>query len=53
MPGTSSRPGCHRGPLKIAGGEMRDDVADLEIEGDMFTGTRVIYQVRMRQSGSA
>jgi len=41
------------GSLKITGGEVRDDIADLEIEGDMFPGTRALYLARMRQSGSA
>jgi len=40
------------GRLKIVGGEQRETVADLEIEGDMFPGTRALYLARMRLSGT-
>lgn len=35
--------------LTITGGEMRGDVADLEIEGEMFPGTRALYLARLQQ----
>ena len=39
--------------LRIIGGELRGDVADLEIEGAMFPGTPALYLARMRKSGAA
>ena len=36
--------------LKIAGGTQRGEVADLEIEGEMFPGTPALYLARMRQA---
>lgn len=36
--------------LKIVGGTQRGEVADLEIEGEMFPGTRALYLARMRQA---
>ena len=29
--------------LKIAGGQLRGDTADLEVEGEMFPGTNALY----------
>jgi hypothetical protein len=40
-----------REKLSIAGGEQRDDVADLEVTGDMFPATPAIYLARMRRHG--
>lgn len=37
--------------LKIAGGTQRGEVADLEIEGEMFPGSPALYLARMRQVG--
>jgi hypothetical protein len=37
--------------LKITGGTQRVEEADLEIEGEMFPGTRALYLARMRQAG--
>lgn len=39
--------------LRITGGELRGDVADLEIEGEMFPGTTALYLARMRKLGAA
>lgn len=39
--------------LKVVGGDERGDVADLEIEGEMFPGTQALYLARMRQAGGA
>jgi hypothetical protein len=39
--------------LTITGGDQRGDVADLEIEGEMFPGTRALYLARMRQAAGA
>ena len=36
--------------LKTVGGTQRGEVADLEIEGEMFPGTRALYLARMRQA---
>ncbi len=33
--------------LTVTGGTLRGDTADLEIEGDMFPGTRALYVARM------
>jgi hypothetical protein len=35
--------------LKVLGGEVRGDTADLEIEGEMFPGTRALYLARLHQ----
>ena len=35
--------------LKIAGGEVRGDTADLDVEGEMFPGTNALYLARLRQ----
>ena len=35
--------------LKIVGGELRGDTADLDVEGEMFPGTRALYLSRLRQ----
>jgi hypothetical protein len=37
--------------LKVVGGTERGEVADLEIEGEMFPGTPAFYLARMRQAG--
>ena len=37
--------------LKIAGGQLRGDTADLEVEGEMFPGTNALYLARLRQVG--
>jgi hypothetical protein len=39
--------------LTVTGGTLRSDVADLEVEGDMFPGQRAFYLARMRKSGTA
>lgn len=35
--------------LKIVGGELRGDTADLDVEGEMFPGTNALYLARLRQ----
>ena len=35
--------------LKIVGGELRGDTADLDVEGEMFPGTKALYLARLRQ----
>ena len=45
----SSRRGCPKSGLKIVGGELRGDTADLEVEGEMFPGTNALYLARLRQ----
>jgi hypothetical protein len=35
--------------LTIAGGEVRGDTADLDVEGEMFPGTKALYLARLRQ----
>ena len=35
--------------LKVVGGEVRGDTADLEVEGEMFPGTNALYLARLRQ----
>jgi hypothetical protein len=42
-----------RSRLKITGGELRGDQADLEIEGDMHPGMGAVYLARMRKDGKA
>ena len=37
--------------LKITGGQLRGDTADLEVEGEMFPGTNALYLARLRQVG--
>jgi len=39
--------------LKIVGGELRGDTADLDVEGEMFPGTNALYLARLRQVGGA
>ncbi len=36
--------------LKIVGGELRGDTADLDVEGEMFPGTNALYLARLRQA---
>jgi len=36
--------------LRVTGGTQRGEVADLEIEGEMFPGTPALYLARMRQA---
>jgi hypothetical protein len=36
--------------LKIVGGELRGDTADLDVEGEMFPGTNALYLARMHQA---
>ena len=38
--------------LKVLGGEMRGDTADLDVEGEMFAGQKGLFLVRMTRSGS-
>ncbi len=38
--------------LKITGGELRGDTADLEITGEMYPGTQALYLARMRKVGA-
>ena len=38
--------------LKIVGGTERGDVADLEVEGEMFPGSPGLYLARMRKAGA-
>jgi hypothetical protein len=40
-----------KGGLKITGGQLRGDSADLDIEGEMFPGTNALYAARLRQVG--
>jgi hypothetical protein len=35
--------------LKIVGGQLRGDTADLDVEGEMFPGTKALYLARLRQ----
>ena len=35
--------------LKIVGGELRGDTADLDVEGEMFPGTKALYLARLGQ----
>ena len=35
--------------LKIVGGQLRGDTADLDVEGEMFPGTNALYLARLRQ----
>jgi hypothetical protein len=37
--------------LKIVGGELRGETADLDVEGEMFPGTNALYLARLRQVG--
>ena len=37
--------------LKVTGGQVRGDLADLDIEGDMFPGSKGFYVARMRKVG--
>ena len=37
--------------LKITGGQLRGDTADLAVEGEMFPGTNALYLARLRQLG--
>lgn len=39
--------------VKIIGGQVRGDTADLVIEGEMFPGTSALYLARLRQVGGA
>lgn len=39
--------------LRVTGGEVRGDIADLEVEGEMHPGMSALYLARMRLSGSA
>jgi hypothetical protein len=50
---TTLRAWLPKSALKVTGGMLRDDVADLEIEGDMFPGQPGLYLARMRKSGTA
>ena len=38
--------------VKVLGGEMRGDTADLDVEGEMFAGQKGLFLVRMTRSGS-
>src|SRR4029078_3661759 len=37
--------------LEVHGGARRDDVADLEVVGEMFPGQAALYLARMRKAG--
>jgi hypothetical protein len=39
--------------LTVTGGEVRGDIADLDVEGEMFPGTTGVYVARMVKQGSA
>lgn len=40
-----------KGTMKVVGGELRGDVAILEVEGKMFPKQKALYLVRMTKSG--
>jgi hypothetical protein len=42
-----------RSGLRVTGGELRGETADLEIEGDMAPGIPALYLARMRKIGAA
>jgi hypothetical protein len=50
---TTLRAWLPKSRLKVTGGTLRDDVADLEVEGDIFPGQPALYLARMRKSGTA